>query len=102
MRCKLLLQHYARYQEQPTAQVEEVGGGATAKSAELVKGVTLRRKLPNTESSDTEEYKQSHSFSNNLHRLQKIYANFIEVNSECKSLPPPPSSGYTHSTELDI
>jgi hypothetical protein len=45
MRCKLLLQHYARYQEQPTAQVQEVGGGAIATSAELVTGVTLKRKL---------------------------------------------------------
>jgi len=41
MKCKLLLQHYARYQEQPTAHVREVGGGAIAKSAELVKGVIL-------------------------------------------------------------
>jgi hypothetical protein len=45
MRCKLLLQHYARYQEQPIAHVREVGGGAIAKNAELVKSVTLKRKL---------------------------------------------------------
>jgi len=43
MRCKLLLQHYARYQEQPTAQVREVCGGTIATSAELVKGVTLKK-----------------------------------------------------------
>jgi hypothetical protein len=53
VRCKLLLQHYARYQEQPTAQLQEVGGRAIAKSAELVKGVTLKT-MPKTESSDTE------------------------------------------------
>jgi len=45
MRCKLLLQHYARYHEKPTAQVQEDGGGAIAKTAELVNGVTSKRKL---------------------------------------------------------
>jgi hypothetical protein len=44
-RCKLLLQHYARFQEEPTARVRGIGGGATAKNAYHVKGVTLKRKL---------------------------------------------------------
>jgi hypothetical protein len=45
MRRKLPLQRYARYQEQPTAHVREVGGKVTAKSAELGKGFILKRKL---------------------------------------------------------
>jgi hypothetical protein len=69
-RCKLLLQHYARYQEQPTAHVREVGGGATAKSAELVKGVILKRKLCQIEMTQIQKSISSH-FANNPHRLKK-------------------------------
>ena len=69
MRCKLLLQHYARYQEQPTTRLVS-WWVAIAKSAELVKGVILKRKLCQIEITQIQKSISSH-FANNPHRLKK-------------------------------
>jgi hypothetical protein len=91
MRCKLLLQHYARFQEEPTARVREVGGGATAKNAYHVKGVTLKRKLCQIQIAQIQKIKSSLIiFQTTLTDLKK-YENFIAANSEGKGLPPPPN-----------
>jgi hypothetical protein len=95
MRCKLLLQHYARYQEQPTAQVQGVGGGAIAKSAEPVKGVTLKRKICQIQRAQIQKSIISLTiFQTTLTDLKKKKnANFIEANSEGKGLSPSPRAG---------